>query len=49
MVFEEDVEFDYKQLEIAIGTLLWENPENIKILRVKGIINIKNEDFIYSL
>lgn len=41
--FEENQDFDYKKLEIALGTLLWENPEDIKIIRLKGIINIKND------
>lgn len=47
--FEENQAFEYKKLEIALGNLLWENPENIKIVRLKGIIIIKDDDYIYSL
>ncbi|KAL4510094.1 hypothetical protein ABPG72_010287 [Tetrahymena utriculariae] len=40
--------FDEQQLEIKLGELLWEN-EKIKVLRMKGLINIKDDDFMYSL
>lgn len=43
------IEFDAKDMERKIGTLLWEKHENSKILRIKGIISIKNDDCAYSL
>lgn len=37
--FESTEPFDYRQLEINLGELLWEN-ETIKVLRMKGLIDI---------
>ncbi|EGR34737.1 hypothetical protein IMG5_002700 [Ichthyophthirius multifiliis] len=46
--FELDYEFDFKSLENKIGQLVWEQ-ENIFIHRIKGIIKILNDNFIYEL
>lgn len=45
----DQIEFDTKDIERKIGTLLWEKHEDSKILRIKGIISVKNDDFAYSL
>ncbi len=46
---KNEIEFEAKDLERKIGMLLWEKPDNSKILRIKGIISIQNDDYAYSL
>jgi G3E family GTPase len=46
--FESSEPFNYRQLEINLGELLWEN-ETIKVLRMKGLIDIEGDEYMYSL
>lgn len=45
----KEEEFDLVKLEKNIAFLLWEKPENVSILRIKAILAILNEEFVYSL
>lgn len=47
--FEKNNEFDINKLEKAIGYLLWEKPDNSIVLRIKGIISIAKDEYIYAL
>ena len=46
---ESEVIFSFKNLEKKLGFMLWEKPENIDVLRIKGIVNISDEENIFSL
>jgi len=47
--FSSNEEFILSKLEKNIGLLLWEKPENCCVLRIKAIISVVDDDFIYSL
>ena len=48
--FTNEKLFNFKDLEYKIGELLWENSElNYVIHRIKGIIHIKEDDYMYIL
>lgn len=49
LTFEFEKPFVVKELEQKIGFLLWEKPEKMKTLRIKGIISILDDDYAYSL
>ncbi|KRX05084.1 P-loop containing nucleoside triphosphate hydrolase [Pseudocohnilembus persalinus] len=44
-----DKEFDAKDIEIKLGTLIWECEDKYVIHRIKGILNVKGEDNIYAV
>jgi hypothetical protein len=44
--FENEIEYEFKDLEFKIGNLLWELFPK-KILRCKALINLKSESFMY--
>jgi G3E family GTPase len=50
LVYEfEDVEFDQTKLDRIFGVLLWEKPDNIEIIRCKGLINMTQSNIKFSL
>ena len=49
MNFTDKEEFIAKDLEKSIGFILWEKPDNSSILRIKGIISVVDDEFIYTL
>lgn len=47
---EFEKEYEFKELEMKIGTLVWESDEKYNILRMKGVFNVKDEsNCIYAL
>lgn len=46
--FGSKEDFDLKALEKQIGGLLWEKSGG-EVLRVKGILAVREDDFVYSL
>ena len=47
--FSSNEEFQSSELEKNIGFVLWEKPENCCVLRIKAIVSIADDEFIYSL
>jgi len=48
-VFEFEGAFDITKLDRIFGVLLWDKPENMDVIRCKGIIHGENSDFKFSL
>ena len=47
--FPEDKSFDFKALEIKLGLMVWEKKLGFEVMRMKGIVNIKESESMWSL
>lgn len=47
--FGEEIRFNFDELEMRLGRLIWENFMGVELLRVKGIVAIKGDDWAYSV
>lgn len=47
--YGKDTEFDFDELEMRLGQLIWEKALGFELLRMKGIVNIKGEAKAYSV
>ena len=49
LVYEFEGAFDISKLDRIFGFLLWEKPDDIEIIRCKGLIHGHQSDLKYSL
>jgi G3E family GTPase len=47
--FGQEIRFNFDELEMRLGRLIWENFLGVELLRVKGIVAIKGDDWAYSV